>query len=325
MRHQTTLSGFAGGLALALAVAACSSAAPDRSASPAPSGSPSASASAEPSASATPSPEGPLTVPQLKYALMDRLGRPWFCDPDYYPIAREDEQQLAIQRFGEVRTDADAFAAILSYLDLDADTGFTDEHKLAIYREWKTLNAILLEDSGDGGYRFDLLTVPPPGGAQGTRTAGTIDDHGGIQIEQQVPAGEPPCPICLAPGTLIDTPTGPHPVESLGIGSPIWTLDALGRRVASTVSAVGSTRVPATHRLVHLVLDDGRELRASPGHPLFDGRTVGELEVGDVVNGARVVATDLVASAPSTFDILPSGDTGAYWAGGIPLRSTLGP
>lgn len=312
-------------LALAVAVAACSSGAATPTLRP--SGSPSASPSADPSASPAPTPKGPLTLPQLKYQLMDRLGRPWFCDPDYYPIARQDERQLAIERFGEVQDDADAFTAILDWLGLDAepDAAFPDEQKLAIYREWKTLNAILLENAPGTRYRFDLLTVPPPDAIQGTRTAGTIDELGVIEIEQQAPEGEPPCPICLAPGTLIDTPAGPQSVESLRIGSPIWTVDATGRRVAAAVAEIGSVRVPASHRFVHLVLDDGRELFASPGHPLADGRMLGELAIGDVIDGARVVSADRVASGPATYDILPSGATGAYVANGIPLRSTIGP
>ena len=65
---------------------------------------------------------------------------------------------------------------------------------------------------GEDAYRFDYLAQPVGGAAEGTRTAGTIRSSGEITIEQQAPAGEPICPICLARGTLIDTPgrSGPR-------------------------------------------------------------------------------------------------------------------
>ena len=92
-----------------------------------------------------------------------------------------------------------------------------------------------------------------------------------------------------------------------------------------TVLLVASAPVPASHRVVHLALSDGRTVTASPRHPLADGRTLGSLRVGDSVDGARVVAVDLVAyAAGRTFDLAVSGPTGVYLAGdGIPLASTI--
>jgi hypothetical protein len=44
-----------------------------------------------------------------------------------------------------------------------------------------------------------------------------------------------------------------------------------------------------------------------------------------VVDGAVVVRADRVPyGSGTTFDLLPSGPTGRYWAEGIPLASTLG-
>jgi hypothetical protein len=94
--------------------------------------------------------------------------------------------------------------------------------------------------------------------------------------------------------------------------------------VIGTVIALGSTAVPPDHRVVRLVLVDGRAVTASPGHPLADGRSLGELKAGDVVDGSRVVDAELIPYAgASTFDLVASGETGAYFAGGIPLGSTL--
>ncbi len=289
---------------------------------------PSPKPSPTPGPTPTPGPSGaPPTVAELKYAIVDRFGALWYCDPDFYPIQREDEQKLAIERFGEVQADAEAFAAILTHLELNvAGDGFTDAQKLAIYREWKILNAVALDPIGNDRYRFDYLAQPAAGAAEGTRTAGTIATDGTITIEQQAPSGEPMCPICLARGTLIETPDGPISVERLRIGDPIWTLDADGRRVRGTVVAIGSTVAPTNHEVVRIVLADGRTITASPGHPLVDGRQLGDLRAGDVVSGSTVSTIDRFAyRGGETFDVLASGSTGAYLVDGIALGSTLRP
>jgi Hint domain len=279
-------------------------------------------------APATPA-ASPLPVFALKYRLIDQLGRPWFCDPDFFPVARQDEGAVAVSRFAEVQADP-AFSTIVERLALAGTSSFTDAQKLAIYREWKALNAVILDPQGDR-YRFDLLTKPkaaPSDGTEGTGTrfGGTITNRGVIAIEQQAPAGASNCPICLARGSRIATPLGEIAVEDLRVGDPVWTADAGGDRVAATILEVGSVRVPADHQVVHLVLEDGRQVFVSPGHPLPDGRSVGSLRAGDPFDGSSVIAADLVPySGGATFDLLPAGATGTYWAGGILLGSTLRP
>jgi hypothetical protein len=262
----------------------------------------------------------------LKLALVDAYGPLWYCDPDFYPIQRQDEIDSARERWPEVIADGEAFQAITAKLDLDRAADFSDEQKLGVYRAWKMLNAILLEPIPNGSYRFDYLAQPGPGGASGIRTAGTITEDGRLFAEQAADAGEPICPICLAAGTGIDTPDGVAAVEVLRIGDPVWTLDRDGARSPARVSAVGSTEAPPGHRVVHLVLADGRGVTASPGHPLADGRRLGDLRAGDLVGGVAVVAADLVAyEGARTWDIAVGGPTGIYLVNGIALGSTLRP
>ena len=277
-----------------------------------------------PGPTATPGPA--LTLPELKLALIAGFGPLWYCDPDFYPIQRQDEMTSALERWAEVVADGEAFEVITTTFDLDPDGDLSDEQKLDVYRAWKVLNAIALDPIGNDTYRFDYLAQPAGGAAEGTRTAGTITAGGDVTIEQQASAGEPICPICLTRGTLVDAPGGPIPVEGLGIGDVVWTLDARGARVRGVVIAVGSTLAPAGHRVVRLVLADGRELTASPGHPLADGRPLGELRAGDVLDGSVVVAAERVAySGARTYDLAVSGPSGLYLVDGIPLGSTLRP
>ncbi len=133
-----------------------------------------------------------------------------------------------------------------------------------------------------------------------------------------------PCPICLSGNTVIDTPDGKFPVKELKEGMAVWTSDSSGSRRAAVILMTSKVEVPDDFQLVHITLDDGRELLASPGHPLADGRILGNIREGDVVdNSTVVVAKQVPYEGEYTYDILPSGDTGIYWANGIPVRSTL--
>jgi hypothetical protein len=274
----------------------------------------------------SPPSSAPLTTGQLRVALVDQLGPRWYCDPDEYPVARFDQQQRAIERFDEMRADTDNFEAAAASLGLDPNAEMTPEQKLAVYQLWKVIISIPLDPVDSEHYQFDYLAAPVGNNTEGTRTTGTIDLHGVITIDEQVPAGAPPCPICLTLGTLIDTPAGPVAVELLRIGDPIWTMDAAGHRVAGVVIALGSTAAPRGHQVVNLWLADGRRVTASPGHPLADGRRLGDLRPGDVVDGSQVITASLITYAGAeTMDLVASGATGGYYAGGIPLRSTLSP
>jgi hypothetical protein len=76
--------------------------------------------------------------------------------------------------------------------------------------------------------------------------------------------------------------------------------------------------------VVRLVLSDGREVKASPGHPSADGKTLSEFRVGDSFDGAMVVsAENVTCEGAVTYDLLPAGATGLYRANGILLKSTL--
>lgn len=296
-------------LALALSLATCGGSLA------APSPSPSAS-------------QRPLTVPQLKYRVMDELGRPWFCDPDFFPVGRGDEGQRAQEKLPEIQKDPDTFAAIVAHLKLPPAPPYTAEGQLAIYREWKTLNVLQLQPVSPGSpstlavWGFAYLAMRNVGG--GERVDGRVGADGRVTVLNRQTSGPPPCPICLALGTRIATPSGEVAVQDLRVGDVVWTVDLSGGRVAAPLVAVGSTPVPVTHQVVRLSLDDGRLLYASPGHPTADGRRVGDLALGDTLDGARVANVERVAYAGgATYDVRPAGATGAYRANGVLLGSTL--
>src|ERR1700693_6093266 len=87
--------------------------------------------------SATPAPVGaPLTITQLKYAVLDSEGVPVYCDPDSYPIARQGgEQANAIAQYPNIQADSTLYAAIVAHEHLPSGE-LTDGQKLALYRAW---------------------------------------------------------------------------------------------------------------------------------------------------------------------------------------------
>ncbi len=285
---------------------------------------PSSGSSGSPGASPSGSPgTGALSQAELKYRLIDRFGVLWYCDPDEYPVAHGDEQALAEEALPRIRDDEETFAAITHRLSIDPEGALDAAQTLAVYRAWKMLNALVLVPDGDQ-FHFDAIFAPALNAHRGTHVQGRISPDGSISVLQQEASGQPPCPICLAEGTRIATPDGEVPVERLGVAAPMLTVGADGRPMVTTVVRIGSASVPRSHMVVRLVLDDGRAVSASPGHPLADGRLIGSLRPGDRVDGSTVVmVTRERYERARTYDLLPGGTSGAYWANGILLGSTL--
>jgi len=259
----------------------------------------------------------PLTTPDLKYRLIDTIGRPLFCGP---PVVRMPLDGEAAQDVAALRSqDAATFDAIVRHEKLDAAHLTADDDR-RIVQQVQVLEALWLPADGPR-FRFDYIAARP----SPEHVVGTIDSHGTISLENHDPTpfpGRYGCPICLAAGTRIATPNGEVPVTQLTPGMLVWTIDA-GRRVARPIAAVGHTPAPFGHRVVRVVLADGRAVVASPGHPTGDGRRIGELSPGDLLDGSRIVTTDLLPYAGNTWDLRPLSSTGEYWANGVLLLSTL--
>jgi hypothetical protein len=143
-----------------------------------------------------------------------------------------------------------------------------------------------------------------------TRTTGSVP-YGG-------------CPICLSGDTVIDTPNGQINVKKLVLGMMVWTADNAGNRVPGAIQELRRSSVPLTDEIVHIILADGRQLYASANHPTTDRRTMGELRPGVALDGSIVTIAEFVPYGQGyTYDLLPAGGTGYYWANGILIGSTL--
>ena len=142
-----------------------------------------------------PIPSTSLTEANLKYALLDRFGPISWCDPDFYPVAHADEQVLAKQRLPDVQADTSTYTAIPRAPRNEEGSDVSDGDTLAVYREWKLLNAVHLEPAGDRGAAFDLITITDEGLGQGVHTGGSISAEGTIDIDVQEETFLTSCPL----------------------------------------------------------------------------------------------------------------------------------
>jgi hypothetical protein len=270
-----------------------------------------------------PSPVGKsLTIAELKFKVMDAVGTPVYCDPDYYPVARlGGEQANAVAEYPTIRAQADLYATIITHEHLPSGD-LTDAQKLILYRAYKLLRALTLTQNGNE-YSFEFRARSQ---GQGTIQVvkGTVRIDGVVTVTSTAPSGPPNCPICLAASAWIATPSGAVRVIDIKPGMLVWTASPDGKRVAAPVLEIGNMLVPAGHLMVRLKLADGRELLVSPGHRTADGRPIGSLARGDRLDGSTVTLWEMVPYAGDrTYDILPAGPTGTYWANGIQLSSTI--
>ena len=259
----------------------------------------------------------PLTTPDLKYRLIDTIGAPLFCGP---PVVRMPSDDEASQEVAALRSqDATSFDAIVHHEKLDAAHLTADDDR-RIVQQVQVLQALPLRADGQL-FRFDYIAGRP----SPEHVVGTIDAHSTISLESHDPTqfpGRGGCPICLAATARIATPDGAIPVSDLRAGMLVWTVDA-GKRVAAPIAIVRYTPAPFGHRVIRVVLADGRAVVASPGHPTGDGRRVGELNPGDLLNGSRVATINVLPYSGDTWDLLPLSSAGTYWADGVLLGSTL--
>lgn len=130
-----------------------------------------------------------------------------------------------------------------------------------------------------------------------------------------------PC-RCASPDTPIATPNGSRAIAKLHVGDLVLSVDH-GRTLAVPIIRTNRTLV-ANHHVMRVELQNGAVLMISPMHPTADGRMFGDLREGDSLGSMTVRSATLVSyRGNATYDILPAGDTGTYFASGALIGSTL--
>src|SRR2546426_8883879 len=189
---------------------------------------------------ATPAPAvgTPLNTTQLKFAVIDSVGNPVYCDPDFYPIARQGgEEANAVSSYPQIKADAEAYAAIVAHEHLPSGD-LTDAQKLALYRAWKLLRAVTLTLSG-ADYTFQYRVQSKGGTAAYEVGSGTVRVDGVVAVGSRTATGAPMCPICLAASPEIAAPRGPGCGAHVHVGTIAWTPAAVRSGHASPVGRGG--------------------------------------------------------------------------------------
>lgn len=254
---------------------------------------------------------------EAKLALDDSFDVFW-CDPDSYPVgvSASERRQRALTWFGVSGSSPDA-VAIRAHLGLREP--LDDDDKAAVYETFKRVRPIDVRAEA-GGFRFALDVE----GEGVELLRGRVDRDGRITVASRTSVEGASCPVCLAAGTMIDTPAGPRPVEALRPGDEVWTQDGRGARVAARLLRTVRRPMGIGHALLRVTLADGRAVIAAAAHPDATGRPLAWLRAGDVLDGSTVARIEAVMmETAATYDLLPDGPTGTYWADGILLGSTL--
>jgi hypothetical protein len=259
----------------------------------------------------------PRSLADLKYSVIDEVGAPLVCTGWGMPNA-------GFNPYGEyahIVSDAPTYSAIIRRQHIPP-IPLTNDQVVGVYRDWLKLNAVRLQRKGIA-YDFDMFPGPMPSAALRNEVVGKVDLSGHVYDVHQGPAMGG-CPICLEADSLISTPNGPVAVSKIEVGARVWSASPDGQPIVAFVVVRTSRLAAPGSELIHLVLADGRQLTASAPHKIADGRSLGSLRVGDQINGVAISATEVVGVAfGRTYDLLPSGETGEYWADGILMRSTL--
>lgn len=129
---------------------------------------------------------------------------------------------------------------------------------------------------------------------------------------------------CLPPNTLIATPFGQKTIKRIHIGDLVLTKDPGNCIKQVIVKQVIKRNVPKNYKILKIILADGRKLLVSPGHPDAYGKDLALLRKGDMLDGSLITIIELLPYIyKSTYDILPEGETGSYFANNILIGSTL--
>jgi hypothetical protein len=124
-----------------------------------------------------------VVAPSLRYRLVDRFQPIYFCDPECIgPCLLDLEKKHALEAFPQIRKDTETFRAITEHLKLAQTGESSDDEKLSIYREYKTLICGMSLEAEGKKQRFTIQS------ADGFRVEGLINPQGEITVVEKAPS-----------------------------------------------------------------------------------------------------------------------------------------
>lgn len=123
---------------------------------------------------------------------------------------------------------------------------------------------------------------------------------------------------CLPEGTYLDTPSGPVALQALQVGDVVLGYGGKPVRILQKHSYLEN---PQNAQYIRIVCADGSAVSTSGCHRIC-GVKAHHIQVGDVIDGKRVVAIHPFQGVALSYDILTE-DAG-YQIDGIPVNSMIG-
>lgn len=130
---------------------------------------------------------------------------------------------------------------------------------------------------------------------------------------------------CLPASTLISTPNGDIAIHQLKENDIVLTTNLKGETIEVPIKMTNKVLVSEGHSMIVLELSDGRKLQVTAEHPsAVVSKSIDQYSIGEEINGSVITQKSVIIYEEEyTYDILPSGETGFYWANGILIGSTL--
>ncbi len=142
---------------------------------------------------------------------------------------------------------------------------------------------------------------------------------------------------CMPNTARILSSRGEIQIDNIQIGDSVYTFNYFHGKIMEPIIQVNKILVQKDYIMTKITLEDGRCIQASPKHPIpiekdylnssktqYEELLFSEIKIGDYVDNSRVSSIELVNyNGGFTYDILPAGESGYYWADGILVGSTL--
>ncbi len=142
---------------------------------------------------------------------------------------------------------------------------------------------------------------------------------------------------CMPNTARILTSQGEKQIDNIQIGDSVYTFNNIDGKFLAPIIQVNKILVQKDYIMTKITLEDGRSIQASPKHPIpierdyatssknqYEELLFSEIKIGDHIDRTRVVFIEFVNyNGGFTYDILPAGESGYYWADGILVGSTL--
>jgi intein/homing endonuclease len=142
---------------------------------------------------------------------------------------------------------------------------------------------------------------------------------------------------CLPNTARILTSQGEEKIDNLQIGDSVYTFNNIDGKILAPIIQVIKTPVQKEYIMIKITLEEGRSVQASSKHPIpierkyanssvnqFEELLFSDIKKGDHIDNSKVVSIEFVKyNGEFTYDILPAGESGYYWADEVLIGSTL--